>query len=298
MKTWVPLILTAGLAALLSTSIPKNLTTAGLGVDPSERARVNYSALGRVLGEFRTGTSDLLFVKTERYLHGGIGYATHDMGPDEEGNFSHADTAHHADTLIPDARGDYRQWIGHMHREVKPWKPPGVHAEHGDGTELIPWFRMMTLTDPGYIQGYLAGAFWIQNETPDQAMLFINEGIEKNPQAFRLYYTKAMLQLRAIRTMDPDGLVTVRLPEQKTLMEKARLGLQHSVDLMLKELPDDRDVHDPDVDLGWSVYKESDAIASSYMAVLIENRYGDATKAESMKQRILEAIPTHPRLSR
>ena len=46
------------------------------------RAR-NSSAFAKILGELRLGAADLMFVKTERYLHGGVGYTAHaDDGAD------------------------------------------------------------------------------------------------------------------------------------------------------------------------------------------------------------------------
>jgi hypothetical protein len=37
----------------------------------------NKSSIARLFGEFRASMSDIMFVKTERYLHSGIGYEKH-----------------------------------------------------------------------------------------------------------------------------------------------------------------------------------------------------------------------------
>ena len=42
--------------------------------DEQGREQRNHSALAAMLGEFRTSASDLMFIQTERYLHGGISF--------------------------------------------------------------------------------------------------------------------------------------------------------------------------------------------------------------------------------
>ena len=49
----------------------------GYSRDPLVRVEANQSSLAKILGEFRTGMSDMLFIKTERYLHSGVGYVPH-----------------------------------------------------------------------------------------------------------------------------------------------------------------------------------------------------------------------------
>ena len=64
-------------AAGLSIHIHPGRYDAGRSRDPVTTVKMNQSSLARILGEFRTGMSDMLFIKTERYLHGGIGYVPH-----------------------------------------------------------------------------------------------------------------------------------------------------------------------------------------------------------------------------
>ena len=49
-----------------------------------DRHTRNASAIAVMLGEFRTGISDILLVKTERYLHSGVGYMPH-IGKEVQG---------------------------------------------------------------------------------------------------------------------------------------------------------------------------------------------------------------------
>ena len=49
----------------------------GRSRDVVASAERNTSALAAMLGGFRTAVSDLLYIKTERYLHSGVAYAPH-----------------------------------------------------------------------------------------------------------------------------------------------------------------------------------------------------------------------------
>ena len=55
--------------------------------DEQGREQRNHSALAVMLGEFRTSASDLMFIQTERYLHGGISFrkgTSHAMEEDHD----------------------------------------------------------------------------------------------------------------------------------------------------------------------------------------------------------------------
>ena len=200
----------------------------------------NASAFAVMLGEFRTSLGDMLFVKTERYLDSGIAYEPHiderqmeSKGTVEEkldaslGSQAMAETAgirpgtvdlhdhehDHADghdheaegdvrTLIRTANTDFRGFIGKMERHVKPWRDPKLQHQHTAGTELLPWYRLATLSDPHNVRNYMVGAWWLKMlNTPKQreeAIKFLDEGIAANPDAYELYLMKGYV----LRQMD------------------------------------------------------------------------------------------------
>lgn len=183
-------------------------------VDPlraeAQREARNHSAFALMLGEFRASLSDLIFIKTERYLDRGVGYEphvdTHAMASED----SH-DHGHHHDhdndhdhgvvrTLIKTADEDFRGFIGHLERAVKPWRSPDAPHDHADNeemSEVLPWYRLATLSNPADVRSYYIGAYWLKTLNNDnkrrEAVRFLGEGIAANPTAYELYLMRGMI---------------------------------------------------------------------------------------------------------
>lgn len=164
---------------------------------------VNSSSIALILGEARASTADLMWIKTERYLHRGVAYKPHidadavahtgETAP-LAGHDREAEGGEHAHEqlqgLVPDQAHDYRGFIGVLHREIQPWQAPGQPDEHTAGDELVPWFRLLTYSDPHHWRGYLIGTWWLSKMNDPHALAeagaFIQEGIRNNPEAFQL----------------------------------------------------------------------------------------------------------------
>ncbi|MCH8514669.1 MAG: hypothetical protein LAT83_23850, partial [Kiritimatiellae bacterium] len=303
--------------ALLSMRVDPLPYTGGRARDEEERARRNSSSLAAMFGEFRTTLSDVMFIKTERYLHAGVGYAVHhtamsaedlaeevdehqsELGVHDDHDHHHHDHDHehiegleidheHAGTatLIPRADRDFRGPIGRLHREVKPWRDPSKPHAHTDGRELLPWFRVMTMSDPGYIQGYVAGGFWLQTESLDLAISFIEEGLEKNPDDFQLHVSRGLLRVRKARRAG-DLNAAVLEPEVRSLLELALADVLRAAELMQRVRPDDVD-EDGFGSGGWGRYHESDAMASAHLSVSLTRNLGDHQTAAELARTFLE----------
>jgi hypothetical protein len=203
----------------------------------------NSGAFAIILGDFRTSLGDLIFIKTERYLDSGIAYMPHidaaemaksgeihqtssegkqDKGetkkpahPDENrtGTASAAAGGDHEEnvpTIIKSANSDFRGFIGNLEREVKPWQDPSIPHQHTGGTQLLPWYRLATLSDPRNVRNYMIGAWWLKTIHTDQetneALKFLNEGIVNNPEAYQLYlmrgYVEMQMENRAVALQD------------------------------------------------------------------------------------------------
>lgn len=180
--------------------------------EAQERASTN--AVERLFGELRTSASDMLFIKTERYLHNGVAYANH-AGVEEELQDHDHDCDHRcgaSETLIRSPLEDWRGFVGDVQREVKPWLDPSQHMQHTSGTQLLPWYRMVTLINPHRIRGYRIGAMWLLAENDpellDVALDFINEGVANNPESHELLGMKARILLR--KDDLPGALVALR----------------------------------------------------------------------------------------
>mgnify|MGYP006940551292 CR=1 FL=1 len=145
-----------------------------------ELIRRNSNAFAVILGEFRASVSDFMFIKTERYLDSGVAYEPHitldEMAGESEVNEEHGEHDHdqehahedghdhegedHPDSIIRTSQRDFRGFLGDLERAVKPYRDPTLPHNHTTGEELLPWYRLMTLTNPRQIRPYLIGAMW------------------------------------------------------------------------------------------------------------------------------------------
>ena len=274
----------------------------------------NASAIAQILGEIRTSMSDLMYMKTERYLHNGVGYAPHiDTGalasggeikhatgapvtepPSEFGYLQQADEdqsayleqkagkppeaeAHVEPTIIRTPADDFRLFIGNLERKVKPWRDPSLAHIHSDGTELLPWFRLMTFSDKHYVRGYLIGGYWLLRQRTDthrrEALTFVDEGIANNPKTFQLYLMKGHI----LRELEREA--------------ESRPVYRQACDLGMKARPADARDRVARDDLSWTHYDESDLWSSVRMAIHMEKRYGSLEEAHRLADAIAAQVP-------
>ena len=286
------------IAGLLSAHVDPLAYAGGRQRDDDDRVRRNSSAFAALLGEFRTSFSDIMFIKTERYLHAGVAYMPHhgesalsaedlaaevdehqdEIGIPDDDEWSHSGIP----TLIPRAEDDFRGWIGRLHREVHPWRDPDREHIHTDGRELLPWFRLMTLSDPHFVRGYVAGAFWLQHQDPEAARAFVDEGLRHNPDAFELYVSRAFLLIREGRQL--GDLTQDTLPDAVVdLLRSARDDFYRAAELGLAQRPD---VVDEDgFGHGWVRYQENDLLAATRMSIVLSDRLGETERAQQLEQR-------------
>jgi len=304
MKTWhyVAFSLLA-ISPVFSMRLAPNQYEGGRSRDESDREVRNGSAIATILGEVRTNMSDLMFIKTERYLHAGVAYMPHidmdkiattgeiadkprsggagsmafaadlaaheaEVGQAQDDHAGHE--PEHAATLIPPPESDFRGLIGYLHRAVKPWQDPSHPHHHTTGKELLPWYRLITLTDPNNVRGYLIGAWWLKTnqggENLDEALKFIDEGIANNPRAFALHLMKGNI----LRQM---GRNAESIPVFHEAAEQALAARPH--DRVQPFLDAGTAITLPD----WTDYNEDDSRAAVRMAVLSEREFGSVDKA-------------------
>lgn len=110
-----------------------------LSARPGSLEKRNTNAFARILGELRIGAADFMFVKTELYLHGGIGYAPHTDDLDDQVKSGPADSA--GESGHPDPKDFIEEHDDHDHAEHgghAPEHDPGEtaaehdHHDHGD----------------------------------------------------------------------------------------------------------------------------------------------------------------------
>jgi tetratricopeptide (TPR) repeat protein len=281
----------------------------GRSRDEYDRMLRNRSAAAIILGEIRSSMSDIMFIKTERYLHSGIAYKLNldydalsskgqvrDMGrtpaipnapqgrhevttkahehehepelPPGEEDIFHCEGA---DTVIRTQARDFRGFIGDLQREVKPWIDPLKPHLHTDGTELLPWYRLMTLSDPHYIRGYMIGAWWLKRQRTktqiEAAVNFLEEGIRNNPGAFQLYLMRGEI----MHTLERN--------------QEAKRSYREAAELAAKQRP-----AGGKTSARWTEYNEEDALASMRLAVLSEREFGSKKEALALARRYLAVL--------
>ncbi len=298
-KTWIAIALALVLLPALGMRLQPNQYEGGRSRDVDERAKRNTSAIAIMIGELRTSLSDVMFIKTERYLDSGVAYEPHMAdeilsvsGATEEFEHMEAEArgegeAHDhgvTETIIPTAAKDFRGLIGRLHREVKPWRPPSAPHNHTTGLELIPWYKVMTVTDPNYVNGYTLGAWWLKQVDSDQGLAFIREGLEKNPDSFQIHYMHGQLLFDKAKVQIDEHNGEVPPPAAK-LLEEAFTAYQTAVSHALKQRPEN-----PEEDPNWTDYMEADAIASARMAVLITRDYVNLQTAATLAKNYLDTF--------
>ncbi len=307
----------------LSSRLDPNGYTGGRSRDAHQRALRNTSAVATMLGEFRTAMSDIMYMKTERYLDNGIAYMPHlkrqmlsvsasSEHGEEDHDHEHAHEEHadeHADgeehehehehehgeddsagtkTMIPTEADDFRGIIGRLQREVKPWRDPSMPHQHADGTELLPWFRLMTRCDPHYVLGYTIGGWSLKSRNLEAGIRFAKEGIENNPDSFQIHLTLGELYLQKGRLIAGVENLLRPTPEALVYMLMAHDCYLTAAELALAQRPADASEFNDDPK--WGRYREVDARASCRLAAFTERQYADKARSLELAKRYDQAL--------
>lgn len=305
---------------LVALKVRPGVYEGGRSRDAASRALRNSSSAALILGEMRTSMSDVIFLKSERYLHGGVAYEPHlameelsaeaeaakiDSNLAGEDDHDHAEHEAHDDhddhegeprlddaggapTVIREQERDFRGFIGMLEREIKPFLDPDEPHIQTDGSELLPWLRVMTIADPQSIRGYMAGGWWLKHYDREEAINLLQEGIEHNPTGFQLYhmtgqvYVQQAQDLRSEAGADNETRVT-------ELLRTARDYFVRAAEEGLKQRPEDwvwTEVYADE----WHDYREEDLRAAMRTAVILEGRVGDREKAIKLGEYYLSKI--------
>ncbi len=233
-----------------------------------------------------TGDADHDHADHEGHDHEEHAHEDDDHGDDHSGH-DHGDHEGHdhgsfVQTLIKTADHDFRGFIGHMERQVKPWRDPKEPHQHTDDTqELLPWYRLATLSDPHNVRNYVIGAYWLKTLKTDEqlaeALKFVNEGIANNPDAYELHLMKGYILRQS------DELETAR----KSFAESAQLGL--------KERPATGPVDEPGQ---WDITDEEQLMAAMHMHIMLTRDLESTATAIGVARRYVEEHPTEGALKR
>jgi hypothetical protein len=263
------------------------------GLSDYELKKRNENAFARILGEFRTSTADIMFMKTELYLHGGMAWIPHlDSSKMMSAGAVEDDARVQVNSLIPPKEYDFRGFIGDLERAVKSFDLGHTH-ERKD--ELLPWYRLMTTMDPHYMRGYRLGALWLiespEHKRWDEALNFINEGLALNdghPEEYRLHVTKALYYIK--RNQFRDRLNFQEPTEE--LISEALKSAQRAYELGLAERPPEGKIGEFGRRVLWQTDLEEDFLFGARYVPLMLRELGLDAEALRMVREIRQHAPT------
>ena len=149
--------------------------------------------ISKVLGGVFSGSADLLWLKTDEYLHKGVTEHSHCHILEEAGIGGHAQHKHehnhkHKET---DHRHELKynrldMLFAKLEYNLKPNITEHLHSKRED--ELMPWFKLTTMFNPHHVRAYAVGGYWLAYRLGkiDEAIKFMKEGIENNPDGYQI----------------------------------------------------------------------------------------------------------------
>lgn len=291
----VLLLANAALGPSLQRSVQSARAVYSAGNTEAALEARNENAFALILGNVRTSAADFMYVQTENYLHAGVGYRAHLKldSTDEHGHSASCETGG-VPTLIRGKPDDFRGFLGDIEREVKPYLDASKPHLHGAGNELMPWFRLMTLSNPQYVRGYRVGAYTLMTDGKwQEAVDFLNEGIERNkdnPDLFRLYQTLAQIHLH--------GRLAKDYPWGAAWTQKACEAARKAYELGLKQRPPLGEVGKKRDKLVWNLDLEEDFLFAACNLVTLLDEMGKLDEALKTAREIRDQAPTHAPLLR
>lgn len=163
-----------------------------------DQERLEHVASASLLGEVRGSFADYLWMKADQIVHNGV--ALRALTPSEmrrknrwrasQAQGQETPVARHEEgetTVVPNREADHRGILGDLEREIKPYMDMR-HHHHRDPGETAALFRLMTWTNPGFIRAWVVGANVLATNLrrPKEAVRFLKEGAEKNPDSIAI----------------------------------------------------------------------------------------------------------------
>ena len=183
-------------------------------VQATEGLEAHEEAAGAsILGQFRASSASWLYLHTDLYLHNGVQMrpltkSEQDSGVQAEHSAESEKELDHEGqlvTAIPSADRDFIGIVGEMERKRNSYRDMKNHT-HNSPIDTLPLYRLMTWSDPHFLEGWTQGATILAWKNTDEgvreALAFIDEGLQENPKRPELVVEKAQILIEHGRRLD------------------------------------------------------------------------------------------------
>jgi hypothetical protein len=181
-----PLSTLAGLLALAFTLA----TSLALTADNWSTRAKSDNLFGMMFGDGRKLFANHFFTMADVYFHSGYYPSMFDRSGKEseitETSHGHTDTPD--DEIKEDFLGRPKDWVDAFGRNFRITQH--THLGNQNEREILPWLRLAADLDPQKIETYTVGAYFLRDHLnrPDQAELFLREGLRNNPDSCQILF--------------------------------------------------------------------------------------------------------------
>ncbi len=141
----------------------------------------------KMFGQLRSSIAAILYLKADRYFHGGTSHPKHNAGHScLEGEVPHEHVSKQNNEIWQPVNDD-QDIFSRLNKAIS-YKPV-QHLNNAKSAEIMPWFELAVLADPYYIKAYIVGGYWlgIRLGKSDKAIRFLKNGLRYNPKAWEIY---------------------------------------------------------------------------------------------------------------
>ncbi len=185
----VPLCLCALLLCVLLLQIP--LQTYHYSEASSVSVIPGGEIISKILGGVFSGSADLLWLKTDEYLHKGVTEHSHCHILEEAGIGGHTQHKHEHEHKGTEHGHELKhnrldKLFAKLEYNLKPNITEHLHSKRED--ELMPWFKLTTTFNPHHVRAYAVGGYWLAFRLgkTEEAIKFLKEGIKNNPDGYQI----------------------------------------------------------------------------------------------------------------
>ncbi len=163
------------------------------------------NVFGMMFGDGRKLFANHFFTMADVYFHSGYYPSVFDQRATEEKEIISASHGHkdsEEDEKNEDFLGKPKDWVDAFGRNFRITQH--THLENHNEREILPWLRLAADLDPQKTEVYTVGAFFLREHLnrPDQAEVFLREGLRNNPDSYEILFELGRVYHDAYHDLD------------------------------------------------------------------------------------------------